>query len=194
GAAAIDQKTITGEGLPVNRGKGEIAFAATVLREGQITLRATRVGTSTTAGQIARLVDSVPLGDTRMQNHAELLAGRLGLPTLAPASGTAAVTADFSRFLSLVIVDYGTGIRVAAPTTVLSSMTHAARTGIIIKSGGHMERLAKVDTIVFDKTGTLTHGVPAVLKVTPYIDHLTASHLLGLAAAAETRLNHPVAE
>ena len=93
------------------------------------------------------------MGDTRMQNHAELLADRLVAPTLGLAVGTAALSADFGRFLSLVIVDYGTGIRVAAPTSVLSSMTHAARAGIVIKSGGHMEKLAKVDTIVFDKTG-----------------------------------------
>ncbi|MBL6614182.1 MAG: heavy metal translocating P-type ATPase [Reyranella sp.] len=194
GEAAIDQKTITGESLPVSRGHGDTVFAATVIREGQLTIRATRVGTATTAGQIARLVEGAPMGDTRMQNHAELLADRLVLPTLGLASGTAAVTTDFTRFLSLVIVDYGTGIRVAAPTSVLSSMTHAARTGIIIKSGGHMEKLAKVDTIVFDKTGTLTHGVPAVTDVVPYVDHITPHHLLGLAAAAETRLNHPVAE
>ncbi|MBV8407225.1 MAG: heavy metal translocating P-type ATPase [Alphaproteobacteria bacterium] len=194
GTATVDQKTITGEGLPVSRGKGEVAFAATVLREGQLTIRATRVGTNTTAGQIARLVDAVPLGDTRMQNHAELLADQLVLPTIALAAGTAAATADFNRFLSLVIVDYGTGIRVAAPTTVLSSMTHAARTGIIFKSGGYMERLSKVDTVVFDKTGTLTHGVPAVSQILPYTRHVTPHHLLGLAAAAETRLNHPVAE
>lgn len=194
GTAAIDQKTITGESLPVSRGHGDDVFAATVIREGQITVRASRLGTSTTAGQIARLVEGAPMGDTRMQNHAELLADRLVLPTLGLATGTAALTADFNRFLSLVIVDYGTGIRVAAPTSVLSSMTHAARTGIIIKSGAHMERLAKVDTIVFDKTGTLTQGVPAVLDVQPYVDHITPNHLLGLAAAAETRLHHPVAE
>ncbi len=194
GVATIDQKTITGEGLPVNRGKGEAAFAATVIREGQLTVRAIRVGTDTTAGQIAHLVESAPIGDTRMQNHAELLADRLVVPTLALATGTAALTADFSRFLSLVIVDYGTGIRVAAPTSVLSSMTHAARAGIVIKSGGHMERLSHVDTIVFDKTGTLTHGVPAVVDVIAFTDRLTPGHLLGLAAAAETRLHHPVAE
>jgi Cu2+-exporting ATPase len=194
GVASIDQKTITGEGLPVNRRKGEAAFAATVIREGQITVLATRVGAGTTAGQIAQLVESAPMGDTRMQNHAELLADRLVLPTLALASGTAAITADFSRFLSLVIVDYGTGIRVAAPTSVLASMTHAARAGIIIKSGAHMERLSKVDTIVFDKTGTLTHGVPEVVDVVPFIDRIAPNHLLGLAAAAETRLHHPVAE
>jgi heavy metal translocating P-type ATPase len=194
GQATIDQKTITGEGLPVNRGKGEAAFAATVIREGQITIRALRVGSATTAGQIVHLVESAPIGDTRMQNHAERFADRLVAPTLALATGTAAISGDFNRFLSLVIVDFGTGIRVAAPTSVLSSMTHAARAGMIIKSGGHMEKLAGIDTIVFDKTGTLTHGSPAVMDVLSYQNHITPNHLLGLAAAAETKLQHPVAE
>lgn len=194
GSATIDQKTITGEGLPVVRGKGEAAFAATVIREGQIRIRALRVGDGTTAGQIAHLVESAPIGDTRMQNHAERFADRLVVPTLALATGTAAITADFTRFLNLVIVDYGTGIRVSAPTSMLASMTHAARAGIITKSGAHIERLAEADTVVFDKTGTLTHGSPAVVDVIPYSNHLSASQLLGLAAAAETKLQHPVAE
>jgi Cu2+-exporting ATPase len=194
GTAMVDQKTITGEGLPVPRGKGEMVFAATAIREGQITLRAVRVGVETVAGQIAQLVDNAPIGDTRMQNHAERFADRLVAPTLTLAVGTAAVSADFQRFLSLVIVDYGTGIRVAAPTAVLSSMTYAARSGIIIKSGGHMETLSRVDTIVFDKTGTLTHGTPEVIDVIPYSNRLTPEHLLGLAVAAESRLTHPVAD
>jgi P-type E1-E2 ATPase len=172
GQALIDQKTITGEGLPVTRGKGDAAFAATLVRDGHLTIRATRVGADTTAGQIVRLVESAPIGDTRMQNHAERLADRLVVPELVLATGAAVVSGDFDRVLSLVIVDYGTGIRVAAPTAVLASMTHAARTGIIIKSGRHLERLAEVT----------------------YQDHITAGHLLGLAAAAETKLQHPVAE
>jgi Cu2+-exporting ATPase len=194
GTALIDQKTITGESLPVSRSVGEAVFAATVLRDGQITVRAVRTGAQTTAGQIAELVDGAPIGDTRMQNHAERFADRLVVPTLALAAGTAAVTADFQRFLSLVIVDFGTGIRVAAPTSVLSSITHAARSGIIIKSGGHMEKLAEVDTIVFDKTGTLTHGEPQVVDVLAYDDHFSVDRVLSLAVAAETRLQHPVAE
>ena len=194
GGAMIDQKTITGESLPVSRQQGEIVFAATALREGQITIRTTRVGIDTVAGQIARLVESAPIGETRMQNHAERFADRLVVPTLGLAVGTAAVTADFNRFLSLVIIDYGTGIRVAAPTSVLASMTYAARNGIIIKSGGHMERLAEVDTVVFDKTGTLTHGVPEVIDVISYQKQISADHLLGLAVGAESRLSHPVAE
>ncbi len=194
GHALIDQKSITGEGLPVARKMGDTAYAATVIRDGQLTIRAARVGARTTAGQIAHLVESAPVGDTRMQNHAELLADRLVLPTLGLAAGTAMITADFNRFLSLVIVDYGTGIRVAAPTAVLSSMTRAARSGIIIKSGRHMERLAEVDTVVFDKTGTLTHGTPAFHEVIGYQRHIGPAHLLGLAAAAEARLVHPVAK
>jgi P-type Cu2+ transporter len=194
GHAMIDQKTITGEGLPIMRAQGEAVFAATVIRDGQLTVRAIRVGVSTTAGQIARLVESAPIGDTRMQNHAEKLADRLVVPTLGLAVGTAALSGDFNRFLSLVIVDYGTGIRIAAPTAVLASMTHAARAGIIIKSGAHMERLAEVDTLIFDKTGTLTYGSPVVLDVISYERGITERHLLGLAAAAETRLKHPVAE
>ena len=173
---------------------GETAYAATIVREGQLTIRALRVGSATTAGQIAQLVESAPSGDTRMQNHAERFADRLVLPTLSLAVGVAGVTADFNRFLSLVIVDYGTGIRVAAPTSVLASMTHAARAGILIKSGGHMERLATIDTIVFDKTGTLTHGTPVVRDVVSYRNAFAADQLLAVAVAAETQLKHPVAE
>jgi Cu2+-exporting ATPase len=153
-----------------------------------------RVGTQTTAGQIARLIDSAPVGDTRMQNHAERFADRLVVPTLGLAVGTALITRDFNRFLSLVIVDFGTGIRVAAPTSVLSSMTHAARCGIIIKSGGHMEKLAEADTVVFDKTGTLSHGVPHVVEVRSLQKRVDPNRLLAMTVAAETHLQHPVAE
>ncbi|CAN2535893.1 Manganese-exporting+P-type+ATPase [Methylocapsa aurea] len=194
GEALIDQKTITGEGLPVIRGIGEAVFAATVIREGRIVINAQSVGAQTTAGQIVSLIDGAPVGDTRMQNHAERLADRLVLPTLGIAVGAATVSADPTRFLSLVIVDYGTGIRVAAPTAVLSSMTYAARRGIIIKSGRHMERLAEVDTVVFDKTGTLTRGAPEVIEIISYQDRLDGHRLIGLAAAAESRLQHPVAD
>jgi Cu2+-exporting ATPase len=194
GHALLDQKMITGESLPVSRDGGDAVFAGSIVREGQLTIRALRIGSETMAGQIAQLVESAPIGDTRMQNHAERFADRLVLPTLSLAAGTALVTADFNRFLSLVIVDFGTGIRVAAPTCVLTSMTHAARSGIVIKSGAHMEKLAEADTIVFDKTGTLTHGVPAVREVLAYGNRISADHLLGLAVAAETRLKHPVAE
>jgi len=195
GRATIDQKTITGESLPVLKVEGDAVYAATAVRDGFITIRASRVGSETTAAQIVHLVESAPIGETRMQNHAERFADRLVVPTLGLATGMGLAFADINRFTSIVIVDYGTGIRVAAPTSVLASMTHAARQGILIKSGAHLEKLAQADTLVFDKTGTLTSGVPHVLDVVCYQEkHFSSRQLLGLAAAAESRLQHPVAE
>ncbi len=195
GNGTLDQKTITGESLPVLRGPGEAVYAATGLREGYLTIRATRVGNETTAAQIVHLVESAPVGETRIQNHAERFADRLVGPTLTLAAGMGIGFADINRFTSLVIVDYGTGIRVAAPTSVLASMTHAARQGILIKSGAHLEKLAEVDTIVFDKTGTLTAGIPHVHDVITYKPkNFPVRKILSLAAAAEARLQHPVAE
>ena len=194
GQATIDQKTITGEGLPVTAAKARRPSPPPSSATARS--RCARCGSARRRppARSCTWSNCAPIGDTRMQNHAERFADRLVTPTLGLAAGTAAVTGDFNRFLSLVIVDYGTGIRVAAPTSVLSSMTHAARAGIIIKSGGHMEKLADIDTVVFDKTGTLTRGTPAVIDVISYQNHITPNHLLGLAAAAETRLQHPVAE
>jgi heavy metal translocating P-type ATPase len=195
GHATIDQKTITGESLPVSRGEGEVVYAATGLREGYIMIRAMRVGNQTTAAQIVQMIESAPVGETRMQNHAERLADRLVMPTLGLATAIAALAGDINRFTSIVIVDYGTGIRVAAPTSVLASMTRAARQGILFKSGAHLEKLAEIDTMVFDKTGTLTSGTPHVLDVLCYRErHFPVRKMLGLAAAAESRLQHPVAE
>jgi heavy metal translocating P-type ATPase len=195
GHGSVDQKTITGESLPILKTEGDNVYAATALREGYLTIRAVRVGTQTTAAQIVHLVESAPIGETRMQNHAERFADRLVVPTLALATGMGAVFADINRFTSIVIVDYGTGIRVAAPTSVLASMIHAARQGILIKSGAHLEKLAEADTVVFDKTGTLTSGVPHIRDLFCYNEkHFSGRKLLGLAASAESRLQHPVAE
>lgn len=194
GSGLIDQKTITGEGLAVPREVGNTVFAAGILELGQLRIKAVRVGSDTAAGQIARLIESAPLGDTRMQNHAERFADKLVLPTLTLAVGMAVLTRDFSRFLSLVIIDLGTGMRIAAPTAVLASITHAARMGIIIKSGAHMEKLAEIDTVVFDKTGTLSLGTPHVVEIRSFHERWPSDTILGLAVAAETHLKHPVAE
>jgi heavy metal translocating P-type ATPase len=195
GRASVEQKTITGESLPVDRQVGSKVYAATVVREGKLYLRAERVGRETTAAQIVRMVSDAPIGETRIQNYAEKFADRLVAPSLAVATGLCAVSGDVNRFLSMVIIDYGTGIRVAAPTSVLASMIHAARHGIMIKGGSQIEKLNRVDTILFDKTGTLTEGRPHVQSIRSYDErHFPSEKILALAAAAEARLTHPVAE
>jgi manganese/zinc-transporting P-type ATPase C len=195
GWAAVDQKTVTGESVPVEKVLADEVFASTVLRDGKLRIRASRVGSQTTAAQIVQLIESAPLGETRLQNYAEKFGDRLVAPMLLFSTSLYAATANLDRLLSMVIIDYGTGIRVAAPTAVMAAMTHAARHGILIKGGRHMERLASVDTVVFDKAGTLTRGSPEIRAVISCDKrHFPARKILALAAAAEARLKHPVSQ
>jgi Cu2+-exporting ATPase len=195
GRAAVDQKTITGESIPVERSEGDDVFASTVLRDGNLSVRATRVGSSTTAAQIVTLVESAPIGETRIQNYAETWGDKLVAPMLTVTGGIYAATGNVDRLLSMLIVDFGTGIRVAAPTAVLASIARAASEGILIKGGRQLEKLAEVDTIVFDKTGTLTHGSPEIRAILSCDERkFPPRKILALAAAAEARLNHPVSQ
>jgi heavy metal translocating P-type ATPase len=147
------------------------------------------------AAKVVRLVQDAPIRETRIQNYAEQFADRLVPWSFLGAGGVLAISGDMNRAAALLIVDYGTGIRVAAPTTVLASMTKAARQGILIKGGRHLERLAQVDAIVFDKTGTLTLGTSEIIEVIPYREAaISTERMLALAAAAQQRFTHPVAE
>lgn len=195
GRASIDQKTITGESLPVERSSGAEVYAGTVVHEGKLVLRALRVGADTTAAQIVHLIEEAPVGETRIQNYAERFADRLVAPTLALSAGMYCLTANLDRLLSMVIIDYGTGIRVAAPTSVLAAMAYAARHGLVIKGGNRMEKLARTDTIVFDKTGTLTRGAPCVREVLSYDKRrFPPRRIIALAASAELRTRHPISD
>jgi heavy metal translocating P-type ATPase len=195
GRATVDQKILTGESMPVEKNVEDQVYAATVVRDGKLYLRATQVGRETMAAKVIRLVQDVPVRETRIQNYAERFADRLVPWSFLGAGGVFALSADVNRAAALLVVDYGTGIRVAAPTTVLASMTKAARQGILIKGGRHLERLAEVDAIVFDKTGTLTLGTPEIVEVLPYREEeFSTERLVALAAAAHQRFTHPVAE
>jgi Cu2+-exporting ATPase len=103
-----------------------------------------------------------------------------------------AVTGNPSRAASILIFDLATGIRVAAPTTMLASLIASAREGVLIQGAAAMEKLGSIDTIIFDKTGTLTTGQPVVKEIAP-LDGMTERDLLAIAAAADQGLNHPLA-
>jgi Cu2+-exporting ATPase len=194
GEAMVDQKILTGESMAVRREEGDLVYAATVVREGKLYLRAAQVGDQTRAAKVVQLVREAPVRETRIQSYAERFADRV-VPWSFLAAGTAFVaTGNVNQAAALLIIDYGTGIRVAAPTTVLASIARAARRGILIKGGRYLEQLARVDAVVFDKTGTLTAGEPEVTDVVPYGKENTPERVLALAAAAEDRLTHPVSE
>jgi Cu2+-exporting ATPase len=193
GVAAVDQRHITGESVPATRRVGDMVFAGSSIVEGSLTVQITEVGAATVVAKIVQVIEAAPVGETRIQNYAEQFADRLVGPLLGVNVALLALTGNVDRFMSMAIVDYGTGIRVAAPTSILASMTRAARQGILIKSGHHVEQLATLRGIAFDKTGTLTCGHLAVLDVKAFHPRIKPDRVLQMAAAAETQLRHPVA-
>lgn len=192
GEADIDQSKLTGESLPVEVKAGDKVLASTVVVEGKIYVRCQASGSQTQAGLVLQCVAAAPLHETKIQNHASALADKVVVPIFIAAGICFAVTRDVRRLMSMLILDFCTGIRIAAPTAVLSSMHRAGRRGILIKSGVALEQLSKVSAIVFDKTGTLTSGEPKVEEVSRFNGH-TEDQVLALAAAVEMRLHHPAA-
>lgn len=194
GSGYIDEHQLTGESMPSLRTEGQAVFASTLVREGHLHVRVEHVGDETRAGRIVRLMQDAPIHDTRIENYAAKIADRIVLPTFLLAGCVLVLTRNPARAAPLLITDLMTGVRVSVPTTVLAALTAAARRGILIRSGRALEKLAAVDTIVFDKTGTVTIGEPTVVDLNVIHPEFSAQEVLKLAATAEQRLTHPVAE
>lgn len=193
GRAGVDQRSLTGESALQESSAGDSVYAGSIAIDGELVINTHEVGLNTRAGRIVQILRSTPAQETKIEDHAAKFADRLVAPTFAMSGIILALGRGLSRALSVLIVDFGTGVRVAAPTAFLSFMAYAAQRNIVIKGGRAMEKLASVDTVVFDKTGTLTTGLPEVTGVVPIDSRYTAKGILRLAAAAETGLNHPVA-
>jgi heavy metal translocating P-type ATPase len=193
GVALTDEKALTGESIPQEKRQGDRVLAASVVVEGQIVVEIDRTGKDTTAAKIVQILEGAGAKPMTLQRNAEKVADRLVLPTFGIAGGAALFASQIDRMTSVLITDFGTGIRIAVPTSALTAMTIAARQGVLVKGGQFLERLAKADAIVFDKTGTLTGGAPNVFEVTP-LGALRAEESVALAAAAEARQQHPIAE
>ena len=193
GQGSVDEKALTGESEPRARGVGTRVLAASVLLEGQLVVGVDRAGSDTTAAKIVRILHDAGKKPMSLQHETERIANLAVLPTIALAAIAGFAAADIERTTSVLITDFGSGLRIAAPTSALAAMTVAAGEGLLIKGGQYLERLSKVDAVVFDKTGTLTLGAPEVFDVVG-IDGWNGDDGLALAAAAEDRQRHPVAE
>lgn len=194
GKALLDEQKLTGESVPILKAKGQSVFASTLVREGRVYILVERVGNDTRAGQSIKLMQEAPVHDTRMENYAIKFAEKAVLPTLLLGAGVFALTRNPARAASVLTLDFATGIRVSVPTTVLAALSYAARQGVLIRSGRALEQLAEIDTVVFDKTGTLTQGEVSVIAVESFNPEISSDRILAIAAAAEQRLTHPVAE
>ncbi|MBD2667027.1 cation transporting ATPase [Richelia sinica FACHB-800] len=194
GKALLDEQKLTGESIPIFKTKGQPVFASTLVQEGRIYITVEKTGNNTRAGQSITLMQEAPVHDTRMENYATKVAEKAVLPTLLLGGTVFALSGNAARAASILTLDLATGIRVSIPTAVLAALTYAAKHGVLIRSGRALEKLAQVDTIVFDKTGTLTKGEVEVIGVESFHPEVSQWRVLVLAAAAEQRLTHPVAE
>lgn len=194
GEATVDQQKLTGESMPIVAGPGTFVYASTLVRSGKLRLVAEKVGNQTRAAASLALLSQAPVHDTRMANYAEKIAADLILPILALGTVVLLTTGDPARVAAIFTLDFVTGIRLSIPTAFLGALNHTTRHGILVRSGRTLEQLAAVDPIVFDKTGTLTQGNIQLSKVISVADGFSSDRVLQLAAAAEQRITHPVAE
>ncbi len=194
GKATIDQQQLTGESMPIVAEKDTYVYASTLLRSGEIRIKCERVGHKTRAAASFNLLQKAPVQDTRMANYAANLAEQLMMPSLLLAAIILTVTRDPNRVASILTLDFVTGIRVSMPTAFLGALNHTTRHGILVRSGRTLELLSEIDTIIFDKTGTLTQGNIKVVHIETVAQGFDPDKVLQLAASAEQRITHPVAE
>lgn len=191
GHSFVDQATITGESLPVEKVPGQSVFAGTVNQSGALEIRVMRVGRDTAFGRIVNAVEEAERSRAPIQKTADRLAGYLVWFALGCAVVTFIITRNLASTISVIIVAGACGIAAGTPLAILGGIGRAAREGAIVKGGLYLELLASVDTVIFDKTGTLTFGNPKVTSITT-ADGYTKGDVLQLAATAEQRSEHPL--
>ena len=193
GEAIIDQSTITGEYMPVTKKAGEEVFAGTLLKSGNITVKAEKVGDDRTASRIIKLVEDAAFNKADIQSYADTFSAQL-IPLNFLLAGIVYVsTKNLQKALSMLVIDYSCGIRLSTATAFSASINTAAKNGILIKGSNYLEELSKSDTVIFDKTGTITEGKPKIQTLKTFGKNMKDNRMLALAAAAEETSSHPLA-
>jgi Cd2+/Zn2+-exporting ATPase len=201
GSSDVNQAPITGESLPADKSVGDEVFAGTINGHGSLDIRAVRVGRDTTLGRVIHLVEAAQTQRAPAQAFVDRFAriytpAVIGLAILVaivpPLAGWGTATVWLYRALVLLVIACPCALVISTPVVYVSALAAGARRGVLIKGGVHLERLAQVRAIAFDKTGTLTHGRPAVVDVVP-LARESAAEVLWLAAAVESRSQHPIA-
>lgn len=193
GNSFVDQSTITGESLPIEKMAGSSVYAGTVNQSGALEVQTNHIGRDTAFGRIVNAVEEAERSRAPIQKTADRLAGYLVWIALGLAVLTFIITRNLTSTISVIIVAGACGIAAGTPLAILGAIGQSARQGAIIKGGLYLELLGAIDTVVFDKTGTLTWGNPEVTAVLP-IAGQTEEVVLQAASIAEQRSEHPLAK
>ncbi|MFD5867286.1 heavy metal translocating P-type ATPase [Corynebacterium sp. NPDC060344] len=193
GVGAIDQASITGESVPVEKVAGDRVFAGTISRGGFLRVRATGIGADTTLARIIHRVEEAQDAKAPTQTFMERFA-RWYTPAvivLALVSGLAFL--DLELALTLLVIGCPGALVISIPVSIVSGIGRAARDGILIKGGEYLETASRIDLVAVDKTGTLTVGSPQLTDVVALDRDLGRTGLLAWAARAEAGSEHPLA-
>jgi Cu+-exporting ATPase len=203
GYSSIDESMITGESIPVEKKVGDEVIGATINKTGSFQFEATRVGKDTTLAQIIRLVEEAQGSKAPIQRLADVIASYFVPIVIGIATATfiiwyfvgpaPALTFAILNFVAVLIIACPCALGLATPTAITVGTGKGAEHGVLIRSGGALERSHKIRTVLLDKTGTLTQGKPEVIEVVA-IPSSSRGEILRLAASAEHGSEHPLAE
>jgi Zn2+/Cd2+-exporting ATPase len=200
GQSDVNEAPITGESLPIDKAPGQQVYAGTINGRGALEIRVTRLRRDTRLARIIHLVEAAQAQRAPVQTFVDRFA-RVYTPAviavalavaLVPVVAGGDVREWVYRALVLLVISCPCALVTSTPVSIVAALAGAARAGVLIKGGAHLERLAGVKTVAFDKTGTLTRGEPQVVDIVA-LDGRTPREVLERAAALEARSDHPVA-
>lgn len=194
GDAMVNQASLTGESVPVQRTVGNTVFAGTVVEEGEITIRVKEVEGNNRFDQIVTMIEESEKLKSELEGKAEHYADKLVPWTLGATGLTYLLTRNVTKAMSILMVDFCCALKLAMPISVLSAIREASIYNVTVKGGKFLEAVAEADTIVFDKTGTLTKAHPTVVDVVNFNDEYSSDDMLRVAACLEEHFPHSMAK
>ena len=193
GEALIDQSSITGEYMPIKKSVGEEVYAGTIIKNGNISIIAEKVGDDRTVSRIIKLVEDANSNKADIQNYADTFSAQLIPLNFILAAIVYASTRNITKAMSMLVIDYSCGIRLSTAVAFSAAINTAAKNGILVKGSNFIEELSKAETVIFDKTGTITEGKPKVQSIEVFDNSISENEMIGLAGAAEEQSSHPLA-
>ena len=190
GESSIDQSTLTGESLPVDKEVNDEVYSGTINLYGSFTMKTTKVSRDSSLQKLIRLVESSSPENAKIVRTADKWATLIVAIAFTAAVLTYLLTFDIIRSVTILVVFCPCALVLATPTAIMAAIGNLTKYGILVKDGESIEELAQVSELVFDKTGTLTYGTPEVVKVTSD----NPDEMMHLLASLESKSEHPIAK
>lgn len=190
GETSIDQSTLTGESLPVDKQTNDEVYSGTINLYGSFTMQTTKISQESSLQKLIRLVESSSPENAKIVRTADKWATLIVVIAFTAAVLTYLFTFEIIRSVTILVVFCPCALVLATPTAIMAAIGNLTKYGILVKDGESIEELAKVDELVFDKTGTLTYGKPEVIEVISD----NPEEMMHLLASLESKSEHPLAK